>query len=63
MLRGFFGDSEIKNLPSRQKMLVRSLDQEDLLEKEVTTHAQYYCLDRGTWQITVHGVAKEWDKT
>jgi len=41
---------------------VRSLGQEDPLEKEVATHLQYSCLgnpmDRGAWQATIDGVAK-----
>ena len=55
---------QVKNLPAmqeRQEMWVRSLSQEDALEKEMTTH-QYSCLEspmvRGAWQATVHGVAK-----
>ena len=38
-------------------MSVRSLDQEDPLEKEIVTHSKYSCLensmDRGAWQTTV----------
>ena len=41
---------------------VRSLGQEDPLEKEMATHLQHSCLknpmDRGAWQATVHGVEK-----
>ena len=29
----------VKNLPAKQKMWVRSLGQEDSLEKEMTTHS------------------------
>ena len=41
---------------------VQSLGREDPLEERVATHAlQYPCLespmDRGAWQVTVHGVA------
>ena len=52
----------VKNLPAMQKTQVRSLDWEDLLEKEMTTHSSVLA-----WQIqwteergepTVHGVAK-----
>ena len=43
-------------------MLVRSLGQEDALEKEMVTHSKYSCLensmDRGACQTTVQGVAK-----
>ena len=47
----------VKNLPAMQETWVRSLGQEDPLEKEMATH-QYSCLenpmDRGAWQATVH---------
>ena len=33
------GGSVVKNLPALQKTQVLSLDQEDLLEKEMTTHS------------------------
>ena len=40
------------------------MGQEDSLEKGMATH-QYSCLEnsmnRGAWQATVHGVAKELD--
>ena len=45
-----------------QETWVRSLGQEDPLEKEMATPLQYSCLensiDRGAWQATVHGVEK-----
>ena len=48
-----------------QEMQVRSLDQKDPPEKEMTTHSSYSCLEnlmgRGFWQATVHEVAKESD--
>ena len=52
-----------KNLPAGQKTLVRSLDQEDPLEKGMATHSSILA-----WRIpwteepgtTVHGVAKSW---
>ena len=50
----------VKNLPAKQEIQVRSMSQEDPLEKEMAL--QYSCLgnpmDRGAWQATVHGVAK-----
>ena len=53
----------VRGLSSRV-MQVRSLGQEDPLEKEM--ELQYSCLgnpmDRGACQATVHGVA-EWDMT
>ena len=43
----------VKCLPAKQKTLVRSLDQEDPLEKEMGNPLQYSCLenfmDRGAW--------------
>ena len=52
----------VKNQPAVQETRVRSLGQEDPLEKEMATHSQYPCLenlmDRGVWWAAVHGVAK-----
>ena len=39
LLRGFPGGSAVKNPPAMQEMRVRSLDQEDALEKEMATHS------------------------
>ena len=36
----------VKNLPEMQDTWIRSLGQEDLLEKETPTHSQYSCLRR-----------------
>ena len=36
---GFPGVSVVKNPPAKQEMWVQSLCQEDLLEKEMTTHS------------------------
>ena len=36
---GFPGGSEVKNLPTRQEMQVRSLVQEDPLEGDIATHS------------------------
>ena len=52
----------VKNLPSMQETQetgVRSLDQEDPLEKGIATHS----MDRRAWRTTVHGVTKESDVT
>ena len=47
------------NLPAIQETQVQSLGREDHQEKGM---AKYSCLgnpmDRGTWQVTVHGVAR-----
>ena len=57
----------VKYLPTMQETWVQSLGWEDLLEKEIATHLQCSCLenpmDRGSWQATVHAVAKELDMT
>ena len=48
-----------------QETPVRSLGQEDPLEKELATHSKYSCLEnpmeRGAWWATIHGVRKELD--
>ena len=55
----------VKNLLAIQEMWVRSLGEEDPLEKEMATHFQYSCLenpmDRGARRATVHGVTEESD--
>ena len=43
---GFLGSSGVKNLPAMQKMQVRSLGGEDLLEKEMAT-----CSSILAWRI------------
>ena len=67
-LRGFSGGSVVKKKESTcsagdlQEMWVRSLDQEDPLEKEMATHSSILALkkpmDRGVRLATVHGIAK-----
>ena len=55
----------VKNLPATWEMRVRSLGQEDPLEKEMVPYS-YSCLensiDRGPWRATVHGFAKSWTR-
>ena len=50
-----------------QEMLVQSLGQEDSLEEEMATLSSILAwrnlMDRGAWQTTVHGVAKQLDMT
>ena len=52
----------VKNLPTMQETLVRSLGQEEIPWRGNTL--QYSCLgshmERGAWWATVHGVAKSW---
>ena len=49
-----------------QETQVRSLGQEDPLEKEIATRLQYSYLeksmDRGASWATIHGVAKSWSR-
>ena len=50
-----------------QEARVQPLGQEDSLEEEMATHSSALAgentTDRGAWQATVHGVAKELDTT
>ena len=52
----------VKNLPAMQEIQVGSLDREDPLEEGMGNLLQYSCLenpmDRGAWQVMVHGVTK-----
>ena len=52
----------VKNPPAMQETQVQSLGGEDSLEEQMVTPLEYSCLgnpmDRGTWWVTVHGVAK-----
>ena len=47
----------VKNLPAMQEAWVRSLGQEDPLEKEMATHSSILAwripMDRGSWWATV----------
>ena len=47
-----------------QETQVQSLDQEEVLEKEMATHFSILAwripMDRGAWQATVHGIVKSW---
>ena len=56
----------VKNLPTLQETWVRSLGQEDSLEKGMATHSSILFLqnsmDRGAWWATVHGVTKSWTR-
>ena len=48
---------KVKNLPAMRKIQVRSLSQEDPLEKEMATHSSILAW-KIPWPATVHGVAK-----
>ena len=47
----------VKNLPALEEAWVQSLDQEDPLEKGMTTHSSILAW-REVWWAIVHGVAK-----
>ena len=53
-----------KNVPAMWETWIRSLGWEDPLEEGMATHssilAQRIPMDRGAWQVTVHGVAESW---
>ena len=52
----------VKHLPEVWETQVRSLGQEDPLEKEMATHSSILAwkipMDRGAWWATVHGVTE-----
>ena len=54
----------VKNLPEVQETQVRSLGQEDLPEKGMTTLSSIVAwripMDRESWWAIVHGIAKSW---
>ena len=54
----------VKNLSAMWETWVRSLSWDDPLEEGMVTHSSILawriCMDRGTWQATVHGVKKSW---
>ena len=54
----------VKNSPTMQETRDRSLGQKDPLEEGMATHSSILAwknlMDGGTWQATVHGVAKSW---
>ena len=57
---------KVKHLSAMQETRVRSLSQEDPLEKEMATHSSILSwkipTDRGVWWATIHGIAKSWTK-
>ena len=54
----------VKNLPAVREAWVRSPGWEDPLEEGMATHSSILVwripMDRGAWQVAVHGVAKSW---
>ena len=56
----------VKNLPAMRETQIRSLGQEDPLEKGMATHSSILAWrilwTRGAWWAIVHGVAKSWTR-
>ena len=56
----------VKNQPAMQKTQLRSLGQEDPLEKEMAIHSRILAwripMDRGAWWTVVHGVTQSWTR-
>ena len=53
----------VKNLPAMWETWVRSVGWEDPLKEGMAAHSSilaWSLMDRGSWQATVHGVAKSW---
>ena len=54
--------AQVNNLPAMQETWVRCLDWEDPLKEGMATHSSILAwripMDRGGWQVIVHGVAK-----
>ena len=54
----------VKSLPAVWETQVRSRGQEDPLEKGMATQSNIVTwripMDRGAWQVIVHGVTKSW---
>ena len=52
----------IKNPPAMQEILVQSVGSQDPLEDSMASHSSILAwrnpMDRGAWQVVVHGVAK-----
>ena len=61
------GAQTVKRLPIMQETWLQSLSQEDLLEKEMSTHSSILAWEISRAEepggLTVHGVAKESDTT
>ena len=58
----FPSSSVVKNPPAMQEIWVSSLGWKGPLEKEMATHSNFLALgnpmNRGAWQVIVHGVSR-----
>ena len=64
-LEAFTVAQMVKSLPAVWETWVQSLGWEDPLEKGMAGYPlQYSCqensMDRGAWQVTVHGITESW---
>ena len=54
----------VKNPPAMQETWVSSVGWEEPLEEGMASHSSILTwripMDRGIWQVVVHGVAKSW---
>ena len=60
LLRASLVAQTVKNLPEMWETWVWSLSWEDSLEKGIATQSSILAMDRGAWQVAVHGVTKSW---
>ena len=60
---GFSGGSAVKNVPAVQETWVRSLDQEDPLEKEMATYSSILAWETPWTQEPGRRQSVEWDTT
>ena len=55
---------KVKSPPAMQETWVKSRGWEEPLEEGMATHSSILAwrtpMDRGAWQVTVHGIAKNW---
>jgi hypothetical protein len=56
----------VKNLPAMRETWVQSLDWEYLLEEGMATDSSILAwrspVNRGAWQVKVHGIAERWTR-
>ena len=63
-LGAFLVAQTVKNSPEMQETWIRSLAQEDPLEKGMAIHSSILAwsipMDKGAWRAIIHGVSKSW---